>query len=180
MPNAAPVIPHVENELVRDYLTEVKGVEPLRRYVIQLDVHITQAKDWNALHRAINDRKHKDAKQIVFGYMDKDRPDEKKIVEVAMNQLDPKSKKDPAAPVMEIHMIDDHRVSADDAIGWPEHVCRIHMEVPIAEGDWGTLRDALREARRSDAYELITRNVDPEHLTDPLRAAIQAALGYSS
>lgn len=180
MPSTSTVIiPHVENELVRDYLSETKGDVPIRRYVVQLDIHVSQVKDWNALHRAINDRKHKDAKQIVFAYMDKDRPDEKKIAEVVLNQLDPKAHKVPGAPVMEVQMVDDHRVSNDDGLAWPEHVCRIHIEVPIAEGDWGTLRDALRDSRRSDAFAIIERNIADEHMTDPVKAAIQAALGYS-
>jgi len=182
MPNGI-IVPHVENELVRDYLSETKGAtEHLRRYVIQLDVNISQVKDWNALHRAINDRKHKDAKQIVFGYMDKDRLDEKKIAEVVLNQLDPRSHTDrsPSAPIMEVQMIDDHRVSAIEGHEWPDHVCRFHIEVPIDEKDWGTLRDTLREAKRAEAFEIVTRNVGAEHLTDPLKAAIQAALGFGA
>lgn len=177
MPNSAVIIPRVENELVRDYLSETKGMAPLRRYVVQLDVHVSQTKDWNALHRAINDHKPKDAKQLVFAYMDKDRLDEKKIAEVALNQLDPKAQRDPDAPVIEIQMIDDHRVSAD--AGQAAHICRVHIEIPIVHDDWGALRDALRDARRADAYEIISGNIEERHFTEPLRAALQAALGYA-
>ncbi len=184
MQNSAAVhVPHVENELVRDYLSEVKGdTDHLRRYIVQLDVHISQTKDWNALHRAINDHKPKDAKQIVFGYMDKDRLDERKIVEVALNQLDPKAaRKDNIAgsPLMEIQMIDDHRIPGGDGEAWPEHVCRVHLEVPIVHDDWGPLREALRANNRGEAYTIIARNISEEHLTDPIRVAVQAALGWT-
>lgn len=183
MPNSAVHIPHVENELVRDYLSDTKDdTEHLRRYVIVLDVHVSQTKDWNALHRAVNDRKPKDAKAVVFGYMDKDKLDERKIVEVALNQMEPKvSQKDGGGSLpIEIQMIDDHRIPGDEGHGWPEHVCRIHLEVPIVEEDWGALRDAMRAGNRDAAYAIIARNITEEHLTDPIKAAVQAALGCSS